>query len=79
MTAYETIRYVRSGHIGNLTLARPHKHNAQHPLMWEELADLGAALLPDQTLRCLVVAGEGPSPLRHPRRRGRPRRRDTYT
>ncbi len=61
MTAYQTIRYERSGHIGTLTLARPEKRKAQNPLMWQELAQLGTALLPDQTLRCLVVAGEGPS------------------
>lgn len=61
MTAYQTIRYERSGHIGTLTLARPDKRNAQNPLMWQELARLGTQLLPDETLRCLVVAGEGPS------------------
>lgn len=59
--AYETIRYQRRGEIGTLTLARPHKHNAQNPQMWQELAGLGEELLDDQTLRCLVVAGEGPS------------------
>jgi enoyl-CoA hydratase/carnithine racemase len=58
---YETIRYQRQGDIGTLTLARPAKRNAQNPLMWQELARLGAALLPDQTLRCLVVTGEGPA------------------
>jgi len=58
---YQTIRYERDQHVGTLTLARPDKRNAQNPLMWQELACLGAELLPDQTLRCLVVAGEGPS------------------
>jgi enoyl-CoA hydratase/carnithine racemase len=61
MTAYQTIRYERSGHIGTLTLARPDKRNAQNPLMLHELAELGAELLPDQSLRCLVVAADGPS------------------
>jgi enoyl-CoA hydratase/carnithine racemase len=56
---YKTIRYERHGDIGTLTLARPSKRNAQNPLMWEELAQLGAELLLDETLRCLVVAGEG--------------------
>ena len=41
------------------TLARPGKRNAQNPLMWAELARLGAELVPDETLRCLVVTGEG--------------------
>lgn len=61
MIAYQTIRYERSGHVGTVTLARPGKRNAQNPLMWQELARLGTELLADQTLRCLVVAGEGPS------------------
>ncbi len=61
MSDYQTIRYQRQGDIGTLTLARPGKRNAQNPLMWEELRRLGAALLPDETLRCLVVTGEGPA------------------
>jgi enoyl-CoA hydratase/carnithine racemase len=61
MHRYQTIRYQRDGDIGTLTLARPGKRNAQNPLMWEELARLGAGLLPDETLRCLVVRGEGPA------------------
>ena len=59
MTAYQTIRYQRSGDIGTLTLARPAKRNAQNPLMWRELAALGTELAADQALRCLVVTGEG--------------------
>lgn len=58
---YETIRYQRDGDIGTLVLARPGKRNAQNPLMWEELAQLGGELLPDNTLRCLVVTGQGPT------------------
>lgn len=61
MSDYQTIRYRRHRDIGTLTLARPGKRNAQNPLMWEELARLGAELVPDQTLRCLVVTGEGPA------------------
>jgi enoyl-CoA hydratase/carnithine racemase len=61
MSGYETIRYERQGHIGTLTLARPAKRNAQNPLMWRELAELGAELTPDESLRCLVVTGEGPA------------------
>jgi enoyl-CoA hydratase/carnithine racemase len=58
---FQTIRYRREGDVGTLTLARPAKRNAQNPLMWRELTRLGAALLPDETLRCLVVTGEGPA------------------
>ena len=61
VTGYKTIRYDRSGHIGNLTLSRPEKRNAQNPLMWRELGSLGSELLRDDTLRCLVVMGEGKS------------------
>jgi len=61
MTGYQTIRYERTEHIGTLTLARPEKRNAQNPRMWQELAELGSELLADETLRCLVVAAEGPS------------------
>jgi enoyl-CoA hydratase/carnithine racemase len=61
MTGYETIRYERQGDIGTLTLARPGKRNAQNPLMWQELAALGAELTPDESLRCLVVTAEGPA------------------
>ncbi len=55
----QTIRYTRNGDVGTLTLARPGKRNAQNPLMWRELAALGTELLADETLRCLVVTGEG--------------------
>ena len=61
MSDYQTIRYVRDEDVGTLTLARPDKRNAQNPLMWEELTRLGAELLPDETLRCLIVTGEGPT------------------
>jgi enoyl-CoA hydratase/carnithine racemase len=61
MTSYETIRYERSEHIGTLTLARPDKRNAQNPLMWQELNAIGRNLTADPSLRCLVVAGDGPS------------------
>src|SRR4030088_2770810 len=61
MSDFRTIRYQRHGDVGTLTLARPDKRNAQNPLMWDELARLGAELLPDETLRCLVVTGDGPA------------------
>ena len=61
MNDYETIRYERRAHVGTLTLARPTKRNALNPRMRQELGDLGNQLLADETLRCLVVTGEGPS------------------
>ena len=59
--AYRTIRYERSGGIGHLALARPSKRNAQNPMMWQELVRLGSELRRDETLRCLVVTGDGPT------------------
>lgn len=61
MTDYQTIRYQRREHVGVLTLARPDKRNALNPPMRAELVELGALLGADETLRCLVVAGDGPS------------------
>lgn len=61
MSDYETIRYEQSAHVGTLTLARPDKRNAQNPDMWRELAHLGDQLRDDDTLRCLIVSGAGPS------------------
>jgi enoyl-CoA hydratase/carnithine racemase len=59
MSDYQTIRYERAGDIATLTLARPAKRNAQNPLMWQELQRLGADLLAEETLRCLMATGEG--------------------
>ncbi|BBX24045.1 3-hydroxybutyryl-CoA dehydratase [Mycolicibacter terrae] len=61
MSDYQAIRYDRRGHVGTLTLARPHKRNALNPAMRAELVELGGQLLADETLRCLVVTGDGPS------------------
>lgn len=61
MTDYQLIRYERRGHVGTLTLARPDKRNAVNPAMRAELGQLGAQLLADETLRCLVVTGDGPT------------------
>jgi enoyl-CoA hydratase/carnithine racemase len=58
---FSTIRYERERDIGTLALARPEKRNAQNPKMWAELAELGAELGADETLRCLVVTGDGPT------------------
>jgi enoyl-CoA hydratase len=61
MNDYTTIRFERRAQVGFLLLARPEKRNAQNPAMWRELRHLGDRLFADQTLRCLVVSGEGPS------------------
>jgi enoyl-CoA hydratase/carnithine racemase len=59
--AFTTIRYKRERDIGTLTLTRPNKRNALNPTMLGELAELGTELGADETLRCLVITGEGPT------------------
>ncbi len=60
MDARETLKYEVDGHVAWLRLDRPEKLNAMTPQMWDELADLGAALVDDPgDVRCLVVIGEG--------------------
>jgi len=61
MSRYKTIGYDRRGSVGTLTLSRPEKRNAINPAMRAELGHLGRQLLTDETLRCLIVAGDGPS------------------
>lgn len=53
--------YGSGARIGVLTLARPDKHNALNPRMWEELAAVGELASADDGLRCLIVAGQGES------------------
>lgn len=60
MRGFETIRYEHADLVGRLTLSRPDKRNAQNPAMWREIQELGRALLLDEDLRCLVIAGDGP-------------------
>ena len=59
-TAYETIRLETDGHVGTLVLDRPDRLNAFTPQMWDELRELGRALVADPgDIRALVVRGEG--------------------
>ena len=53
------VRYDVDGQIARVTLARPFKRNAQTPDTWLRLAEIGAQI-PD-TVRVVIVAGEGPS------------------
>lgn len=61
MSRYQTICYDRCDNVGTLTWARPEKRNAINPAMRAELDHLGRQLLADETLRCLIVTGDGPS------------------
>lgn len=57
---HETLKYAVDGHVAWLRLDRPEKLNAMTPQMWDELRELGAALVDDPgDVRCLVVIGEG--------------------
>jgi enoyl-CoA hydratase/carnithine racemase len=55
----EEIRIERDGGVVRLTLNRPDKLNAQTVAMWHHLAKVGADLAADDSIRVLIVAGEG--------------------
>lgn len=49
----------RDGAVATVTLFNPEKLNALNAAMWRRLADVFAALDADETLRCVIVRGEG--------------------
>ena len=49
----------RSGTIATVTLSNPHKLNALDVAMWRELAAVFDALSQDESLRCVIVCGDG--------------------
>lgn len=49
----------RDGGIATVTLFNPEKLNALNAAMWRRLAETFAALDADESLRCVVVRGEG--------------------
>ncbi len=49
------------GAVGWLWLNRPEKHNAMSEDMWADVPDAVSELTSDDRVRCLVVAGRGPS------------------
>jgi enoyl-CoA hydratase/carnithine racemase len=49
------------GAVVRITLQRPDKLNAQTPAMWLHLAERGVELVQDDSIRAVVVAGEGRS------------------
>lgn len=55
----ETLKLDRDGPVAWLRLDRPEKLNAMTVEMWDELRALGAELVDDRELRCLIVIGEG--------------------
>lgn len=57
----EPVRIVKEGHVATVTLNRPEKHNAVNLDMFAALADAGAELARDSSVRAVVLQGEGPS------------------
>jgi cyclohexa-1,5-dienecarbonyl-CoA hydratase len=60
MTDYKFIKVDSSGGVARITLARP-KHNVLNIEMMKELIAALENLKADRELKCLVIAGEGPS------------------
>lgn len=61
MENMQTLIFERQGHVGWLRLNRPERHNAMTIELWTELAELGDELVDDDSLRALVVIGNGKS------------------
>ena len=55
------LRVDRDGHVATVTLSRPDKHNAVNLEMFAALAEAGAELGADKTVRAIVLDGEGSS------------------
>lgn len=58
---YQHVETEIDGQLGWLWLNRPDKHNALSTDMWTDIPDAVADLTADERIRCLVVAGRGPS------------------
>lgn len=58
---FEHVEIEVDGAVGRLWLNRPEKHNALSADMWADIPDAVTELTDDQRVRCLVVAGRGPS------------------
>lgn len=56
-----TVRVERHRGVVHVVLARPERHNALVPEMWQALARIGDELRADSTVTVVIVRGEGPS------------------
>ena len=62
MSSFDTIRISTDSHgVAHLWLARPEKHNALNAKMIEELRSATELLAHDDTVRVVILAGEGKS------------------
>lgn len=59
MTTTPTILSSRDNDIATVTLCNPGKLNALNAAMWQQLHDVMRALSDDETLRCIILRGEG--------------------
>jgi enoyl-CoA hydratase/3-hydroxyacyl-CoA dehydrogenase len=57
--AYETIKLEREKNVLWIILNRPHRLNAFNDVLMEELADVLNTAENDQSIRCVVITGEG--------------------
>jgi enoyl-CoA hydratase/carnithine racemase len=53
------VRIERNGHIASVTLSNPGKLNALDVAMWRKLAQAFTELSADESLRCVIVRGDG--------------------
>jgi enoyl-CoA hydratase/carnithine racemase len=53
------VRIERNGHIAGVTLSNPGKLNALDVAMWRKLAQAFIELSADESLRCVIVRGDG--------------------
>lgn len=58
---YQHVEIEFDGGVGWLWLNRPDKHNALSADMWADIPEAVVELTGDERVRCLVVAGRGPS------------------
>ncbi len=58
---YQSIRTEVSGHVGILWLSRPDARNAMDSHMWNEIPVAMAAFDEEETVRAVIIQGEGPS------------------
>jgi enoyl-CoA hydratase/carnithine racemase len=59
--SHSWLRLEGDGALRRLVLDRPERHNAQNPALWRELRAAGEELVADPAVRCVVLAGAGPS------------------
>ena len=57
----ELVLVERDGDVVHVRFARPDRHNALLPEMWQRFAAIGADLVADETVKAVVVSGEGAS------------------